>query len=124
MRLHLRPASGGFELYSWFFMRVSGVLLILLVLGHFGYMHLRHGVENIDYRFVAAQYATPFWRAYDLLLLTLALVHGANGGRTLIDDYIHGRGWRALFLAGLYTTSFLFLVVGGLIIVTFQPMGR
>ncbi|MDO8586493.1 MAG: succinate dehydrogenase, hydrophobic membrane anchor protein [Armatimonadota bacterium] len=120
MRLRTRPASGGFELYAWFFMRVSGILLILLALGHFGYMHLLNGVEKIDYEFVARQYRTPFWKTYDLLLLSLALVHGANGARTLIDDYIHARGWRALFLAALYTASFFFLVVGALVIVTFQ----
>jgi succinate dehydrogenase / fumarate reductase, membrane anchor subunit len=106
-----------------FFMRVSGILLILLALGHFGYMHLLNGVEKINYAFVAQQYRTPFWRAYDLLLLSLALVHGSNGGRTLIDDYIHARGWRALLLAALYTAAFFFLVIGALVIVTFQRIG-
>lgn len=120
MRVKTRPASGGFELYAWFFMRVSGVLLILLALGHFGYMHLLNGVEKIDYEFVAERYKTPFWRTYDLLLLSLALMHGGNGARTLIDDYIHARGWRALLLAALYTSAFFFLVVGGLVILTFQ----
>lgn len=94
--------------------------MIFLVLGHFGYMHLLNGVEKINYEFVSKQYSTPFWKMYDTLLLTLALIHGSNGGRTLIDDYVHSRGWRALFLAVLYTTVFFFLIVGALVILTFQ----
>ena len=122
MRHRARPTSGGFELYSWFFMRVSGVLMILLALGHFAKMHLAYGVDTIDYSFVAAQYATPFWRTYDMLLLIIALAHGSNGGRTLVDDYVHARGWRALSLAVLYTMAFFFMVVGALVILTFQPV--
>jgi succinate dehydrogenase / fumarate reductase, membrane anchor subunit len=122
VRPRVKAASGGFELYSWFFMRVSGVLLIFLALGHFGVMHLLVGVEKVNYHFVAARYVTPLWRAYDFLLLTLALVHGTNGSRILVDDYVHGRGRRALSLAALYTVAFFFLVLGGLVIATFQPV--
>ena len=37
-----QPKGGGgsFELYAWVFMRISGVLLVLLVLGHFAIMHV------------------------------------------------------------------------------------
>jgi succinate dehydrogenase / fumarate reductase membrane anchor subunit len=102
-------------------MRVSGVLLIFLALGHYGYMHVLHGVEEVNYQFVVAQYATPFWRAYDFVLLTLAMIHATNGGRLILDDYVHARGWRAFSLAALYTISFVFLVIGAVVIVTFQP---
>ena len=38
-----KPSRGNFELYAWVFMRVSGVLLVLLVLGHFAIMHVLDG---------------------------------------------------------------------------------
>src|SRR5439155_6146833 len=35
-----RPASTGIELWTWYFMRVSGIVLIFLVLGHFTIVHI------------------------------------------------------------------------------------
>ena len=29
----------------------------------------------------------PFWQIWDLLLLWLAMLHGTNGIRVVIDDY-------------------------------------
>src|SRR3990172_5615582 len=90
----MRTTGSRFELYSWLFMRISGVFLIVLALGHLAIMHIFNNVDTIDYEFVAARFATPFWRIYDLLMLLLALLHGLNGTRTIIDDYIHRQGWR------------------------------
>jgi len=115
-----RPESG-LELYAWLFMRVSGAALLILALGHLLIMHIIHNVDNIDFKFVAARYATPFWRTYDLLLLWLALIHGVNGVRTVVEDYVHPRGWRTASLASLYLLGFVLLALGSLIILTFQP---
>ena len=35
--------------------------------------------------------ANPFWQVWDVLLLWLALIHGGNGMRTVINDYARGR---------------------------------
>lgn len=118
-----RPESG-VELYAWLFMRVSGVVLLFMALGHLAIMHIIHNVEVIDYQFVVRRYATPFWRTYDLVMLWLALIHGLNGLRTLIEDYVSARGWRAFSLASLYVLGFVFLALGSLVILTFQPVAR
>jgi succinate dehydrogenase membrane anchor subunit len=115
-----RPESG-LELYAWLFMRVSGVVLLFLALGHLLIMHIINNVDNIDFRFVALRYATPFWRTYDLVMLWLALIHGVNGVRTILVDYIGPRGWRAASLASLYVVGFIILALGSLAILTFQP---
>lgn len=117
---HERPV-GGFELYAWLFMRVSGVLLLLLALGHLTVMHLVHNVDEINYAFVAGRYRNPLWRLYDWFLLMLALVHGMNGLRVLVDDYIARRGLRVFSLVGVYLLTFVFLGVGSYVILTFQP---
>src|SRR5262245_39903591 len=99
--------SGGVELFAWIFMRVSGLLLLFLALGHLAVMHLINNVDNIDYAFVAARFATPFWRTYDWLMLVLALLHGLNGLRVIIDDYFSG-GRRVFALSILYSTGLVF----------------
>jgi len=115
-----RPESG-LELYAWMFMRVSGVVLLFLALGHLLIMHLINNVDNIDFQFVARRYATPFWRTYDLVMLWLALIHGLNGIRTLVGDYVRAKGWQVASLASLYVLGFILLALGSLTILTFQP---
>jgi len=115
-----RPESG-LELYAWMFMRISGVALLVLALGHLLVMHIINNVDNIDFRFVAERYATPFWRTYDLVMLWLALIHGLNGIRTLLGDYVRPQGWRVFSLAALYVLGFIVLALGTLTILTFQP---
>ncbi|HEY8202325.1 MAG TPA: succinate dehydrogenase [Actinomycetota bacterium] len=108
-------------MWSWLFMRISGVLLVLLVLGHLAIMHvLGGGVERVNFDFVAARWHGMFWRTYDWLLLMLAIVHGANGARVVIDDYVHRDGWRALLKTTLLVATFVFLVLGTFVIVTFN----
>ncbi len=106
-----KPASGGFETFSWYFFRASGILLIFLVIIHLIIMHAANDVKATTYVFVSQRYANPFWRLYDWLLLTLSLLHGMNGLRIVIDDYVHGRGARlaALSIAGVLTIAFLML---------------
>ena len=95
-----RPESG-LELYAWLFMRISGVVLLFMALGHLCIMHIINNIEVINYAFVAKRFATPFWRTYDAVMLWLAMIHGVNGIRTLVDDYITARGWRLVSLASL-----------------------
>ncbi|HVA00219.1 MAG TPA: succinate dehydrogenase [Terriglobia bacterium] len=115
-----RP-QGGIDLLAWIFMRVSGVVLLLMVLVHLAIMHIINNIEVINYHFVAQRYATPFWRTYDLVMLWLAFIHGLNGVRVMIDDYVGSRGWRLISLASLYVLGFIFLALGSLVILTFNP---
>lgn len=117
---HPRP-SGGVELYAWAFMRISGVLLLVLALGHLFIMHVFNSVHSIDYNFVAQRYLSLFWRGYDLMMLWLAMVHGLNGARTLMDDYLRPP-LKGLLVKALYGVGALFLIVGTWVILTFQPV--
>jgi succinate dehydrogenase / fumarate reductase, membrane anchor subunit len=116
-----KPESG-LELYTWIFMRVSGVALLFMALTHLAIMHLINNVEVVNYHFVAMRYATPFWRTFDLVMLWLALIHGTNGTRTVISDYVQKAGLRLVSLAALYILSFIMLALGSLVILTFQPV--
>jgi succinate dehydrogenase / fumarate reductase membrane anchor subunit len=116
-----KPTSGGFETFSWYFFRVSGVALIFLVIIHLLLMHVANDVSQTTYCFVAQRYANPLWRAYDLLLLTLALPHGLNGLRLVSDDYIRSRGLRLTVVSVLFLTVTFFWLMGSMTIITFQP---
>lgn len=112
-------AESAFELYSWYFMRLSGIVLFILALGHLIIMHVINTVENIDDLFVAERLSNPFWQIYDWVLLTLALLHGLNGIRIIIDDYVHRPGLRMALQSCLYIIAFLFFVAGSMVIWTF-----
>ncbi len=111
-----------FEMYAWVFMRVSGLFLVVLVLGHLLIMNvLDGGVKRVNFAFVAGRWASPFWQTWDLLQLWLAMLHGTNGMRTIINDYAQRDGTRFWLKMLLYASSFLILVLGTLVIFTFDP---
>ena len=111
-----------FELYSWLFMRVSGLVLIFLVLGHLFIMNiLDGGVQRINFAFVAGRWSSPFWQIWDLLMLWLAQLHGGNGLRVIINDYAERDSSRMWLKAALYASMILVLVTGTLVIFTFDP---
>lgn len=118
-----RPSRGStaWETFSWYFFRVSGVGLIFLAIIHLVLMHVVNDVSATGYDFIAKRYANPMWRVYDLLLLTLALLHGLNGLRIVCDDYIRTRGIRLSVLSVLFLTALTFWLMGTMTIITFQP---
>ena len=55
-----RSGQTNFELYSWLFMRLSGLALVVLVLGHlFVNLMLGGGITALDFAFVAGKWANP-----------------------------------------------------------------
>ena len=119
-----RPSArrSNFELYSWLFMRLSGLLLIVLVLGHLFIMNiLDGGVHRINFAFVAGRWSSPLWQFWDLAMLWLAELHGTNGLRTVINDYARRDGTRFWLKMLLYTSALLILALGSFVIFTFDP---
>ena len=81
-----KTTRGNFELYSWVFMRASGVLLLALIFTHlFVNLVAGEGISAIDFGFVAGKWASPMWQTIDLVMLWLAMLHGTNGMRTIIN---------------------------------------
>ena len=118
-----RPEHGGFETTMWYFMRISGVLLVLLALGHMLIMHVLVplGGGEINFELVVGRWGTPFWRIYDGLLLVLAMVHGVNGARVVIGDYARHGIVRNLAVGLLLAVSAFLLLLGILVILFFDP---
>jgi len=119
-----RPKRRGVNLerWGWIYMRASGVLLVVLIFGHlFVNLVAGEGVKAIDFAFVGGKWADPFWVVWDTLLLWLALIHGANGMRTLVNDYATNRTFRRVLLGGLFIVTAVLIVLGTLVIYTFEP---
>jgi succinate dehydrogenase / fumarate reductase membrane anchor subunit len=115
-----RPRQN-FETWSWFFMRISGLVLLFLALTHFTLTHITTDVADTDAVFVTERWDNPLWRIFDWTLLALALMHGLNGLRWIIDDYIPSPGKRVAVKAVLYTVTGALFAYGTLTIVTFTP---
>jgi succinate dehydrogenase / fumarate reductase, membrane anchor subunit len=118
-----KPSRGGnFELNSWLFMRGSGVLLSVLVFGHlFVNLMTGEGIHQVDFGFVAGKWANPFWQVWDLAMLWLAMLHGGNGLRTIINDYATRPNARFALKTLLYFAVAVTIVLGTLVIFTFDP---
>lgn len=117
-----KTTRSNFELYSWFFMRASGVVLIVLIFGHlFVNLMVGDGIKAIDFAFVGGKWASPFWQIWDLLMLWLAMIHGTNGVRTIINDYAERNVTRGVLKISLYTAFTVVTVLGTLVIFTFDP---
>ncbi|MGC8480492.1 MAG: succinate dehydrogenase [Acidimicrobiales bacterium] len=113
-------SRSNFETWSWFFMRISGLALFFLALIHFFVTHISHDVTTTNEAFVAARWANPLWRVFDWLLLTLGLLHGSNGLRYIMDDYLTTPRSRVVVKSLVYGLSFILFVVGTLTIVTYH----
>ncbi len=138
--------ASAFDRFMWVFMRVSGVIIIPLVFGHLGMIHVIQGVFDITAKgmvpvgttlgpnvtgtaveFVSLRWNTMFagifiWRIYDVCLLVLAVIHGFNGLRYVINDYVHNviinRGMQLAILG----TAVGLIVVGSLAFISTVPV--
>lgn len=118
-----KPRPSQWTKIGWAFMRLSGVLLVILIFGHLysNLMAANAGIHNLDFEFVANKFSNPLWRWWDVALLWFALIHGTNGMRTIVSDYVKKPN-RAKFLNGaLVFVAAALIILGTLVIATFDP---
>jgi len=103
-------------------MRASGIALVVLIFGHlFVNLMVGEGVKAIDFAFVAGKLTNPFWIVWDTAMLWLAMIHGANGMRTLINDYASRERTRMILHGALLISTIAILILGTLTIYAFDP---
>jgi len=105
------------------FMRASGIVLTIMLTVHLtsNLIVPSEGVRTLDFAFVAGKWSSFGWQLCDLTILWLAMIHGANGLRTIINDYAHNnvvRLWCKVLLAIAFAAVVL---LGTLVIFTFDP---
>jgi len=110
------------ERLGWIFMRVSGFFLVGLIFTHLIVNVMQDGgVHAIDFAFVAGKLADPFWQWFDIALLWLALIHGTNGMRVVIEDYVYRPRLKRVLLGSLFSSTVLLLILGTLVVFTLDP---
>jgi len=118
----VRKKGSNLEKWGWIYMRASGVLLIVLIFGHlFVNLMTGDGIHQIDFAFVAGKLASPFWQWWDVLMLWLALIHGANGMRTIVNDYVGNATVRKILVGSLWVSAGFLILLGTLVVFTFDP---
>jgi succinate dehydrogenase / fumarate reductase membrane anchor subunit len=115
-----RPARGG-EFWWWVLMRASGVLLLFLAVGHVLIMHVGgSGIDRVNFGFVAVRWQHPFWRTWDWLMLSLALLHGINGLRVITLDYVRPPGVRLAVNWLWWAIGTVLFALGTVVVFTFN----
>ncbi len=110
------------EKYGWLFMRISGPLLVVLVFTHLVVnLVVGDGIKAIDFAFVAGKWADPFWQYWDMAMLWLAMIHGTNGMRTIVNDYTEREKVRSTLVITLWAVCGALILLGTLVIFTFDP---
>ncbi len=117
------PEAPGRERFWWWYMRISGLALVLMALGHMLIMHVLVQLrgEEINFAFVTSRWGSPFWRIYDAVLLLLAMTHGINGARIVIGDYVANRTARGLLTIVIGIIAVLWIILGILVVLFFDP---
>ena len=110
----------GSERLIWYFMRVSGLMLILLAGGHLFITHFLNVPSDTTFSFVAGRWANPFWRTFDWLLLMMALWHGVLGLRYSIQDYLRHPAVRTAAFGLMWVVGVVFFALGTITIFVFD----
>ncbi len=113
-----RPQGSGFELFVWYFMRITGVMLFVLALAHFSIMHFLFDPSQENASWIAARWGSLAWRVFDWTLLMMVLFHSFMGVRTVLGDYVHGARARLLSMSTLYVIAIVLFVAGTGVVLT------
>ncbi|MBA3363280.1 MAG: succinate dehydrogenase, partial [Actinobacteria bacterium] len=62
-----------------------------------------------------------FWKTWDWLMLVLALLHGVNGLRVIVLDYVRPAGLRLAINSFFVVLGAALMVLGTIVVVTFDP---
>jgi succinate dehydrogenase / fumarate reductase membrane anchor subunit len=109
------------ERYAFLFMRLTGSGLLILAVGHMLLQHVFNSSGNLTIQFVANQWNSWGWKAYDMLLLIFAITHGFNGLRGILEDYIHNDATMLWIKRFLLVFCIITIIWAGFAISTFDP---
>ena len=113
-----RPQASGFELGVWYLMRLSGLALFVLALGHFSITHFIFDPATQTAQWIIDdRWGSVLWRTVDWLLLTMVVLHSFMGVRTVLQDYTQGGARTALTMV-LYLVGIALFLMGTIAVMT------
>lgn len=96
--------------------RGTGLLLVVLALGHFALTHIITDVAATGGDFIGRRWANVGWVIWDAALLFAALAHAGAGLRAIIRDYAPSRARTLFGIAVAVLCAFFALGVATLVI--------
>lgn len=113
-----RPASAGLELAIWYLIRLTGLGLFVLALGHFLITHVVYDpVEQTGAWILEERWGSLLWRTVDWLMLSMVIFHSFMGVRTVLHDYTRG-AFRATLTMALYLVGIVLFALGTMAVAT------
>ncbi len=110
------------EKWGWLYMRISGAILLFLIFWHLiANLVMGDGISGIDFAFVAGKWANPWVQLMDGTMLWLAMIHGTNGMRTIVNDYAEREWIRKTLNIALWSVCAALIILGTLVVTTFDP---
>lgn len=111
-----RPGAVSGRLIAYLLIRVTGVLLAVLVLGHFTVTHITTDVAHTGPSFTRHRWESALWPVWDWLMLTAALAHAGCGLWVVVEDYVPGPAARRRTHAALVVVMCVLAVLGTVVI--------
>jgi len=104
------PSKSGGAM-PWFLQRVTGVVLLFVMIGHYLLMHY-----NIDsghtYSAVLERMQNPFYKGLQMTFVVLGIYHGINGTWSIIRDFELKKGLSWTLYAMLVISGVVFGLIG------------
>ncbi len=114
--------SGTSGSFSWFFQRITGLVLFIQVLIHFYITHNTWDAGH-DWETIMARMSNPYMKAFYLVFITFGLWHGLNGLWSVIRDYQMSAGLRK-FIFSVIVIIGIFLGTLGFITMLTLPASQ
>lgn len=125
------PPAGWFEYGMWLFTRISGLALLIFAAASMGLAFLMSGREyldlpafmrwvffpnpnhvvNTDIPDVTAGWSNAFWQIFGMLMIFLATIHGFNGLRMVLEDFLESPLLVALLRAATLLATIAAMIV-------------
>lgn len=107
---------------QWVMQRASAVLLVGLAALHFALQHFTSDAVSTGLT-VATRLNNPYWQAYYVVFIVLAMYHGINGVVGIVRDYNPKRSLRVPVEFALWSLAAFFVVLGMKNVVSPVPLG-
>ncbi|MCK4304822.1 MAG: succinate dehydrogenase, hydrophobic membrane anchor protein [Candidatus Eisenbacteria sp.] len=112
--------SGG--VMGWFFQRLTGIVLVPVLLVHLLTMHRYHD-HGLAWEQVTNLMINPYWKALEITFLVLALYHAFNGLYALFQDYVKSSGVRLVLFSLTVLGGLVLFIVGVVTVLSIQSPG-
>lgn len=70
---------------------------------------------------LASLFATPVWKVFDALFISLGCYHGFYGIVSNIEDYVTHESWRAVLTWLVYLAGIILWIIGMVAVISFNP---